>query len=225
MKNEKSADKSAKIIWNYLLLKQKLQKADVIPVFCSIDLQIAAYAADLFLDGWAPYILFSGGDTHNRDLLKTSWKGTEARKFAEVAIEKGVSKSRILIENKARNTSENILCSYNILKKTGAQFRKAIVVQKPYMTRRVASALVKQWPDKKTKFVVVSPAIKFEDYYSNKKDKEKIINIMVGDLQRMMIYPKMGYQVQEKIPAIVVDAYKKLVCMGYTKHQLEYIKQ
>jgi hypothetical protein len=103
----------AKIIWDYHHLNQKLEPADLILVLCSHDLRVAEYAADLLLKDYAPYVIFSGGVAHQDDLLSTNWNGlTEAEKFAEVAISKGVSRNRISIENKAQNTG--ITFSYRI---------------------------------------------------------------------------------------------------------------
>ena len=41
---------------------------------------------------------------------------------------------------------------------------------------------------------------------------------MVGDLQRIREYPKLGYQIEQEIPAKVWRAYEKLGAAGYDKH-------
>jgi len=41
---------------------------------------------------------------------------------------------------------------------------------------------------------------------------------MVGDLQRIAIYPKQGFQIAQEIPVDVWDAFEQLVALGYTKH-------
>jgi hypothetical protein len=41
---------------------------------------------------------------------------------------------------------------------------------------------------------------------------------MVGDLQRIKLYPERGFQIYQDIPDDVWQAYEKLVGMGYTKH-------
>jgi len=225
MQNKDNIDKLAKVIWNYLLVRQKLQKSDVILVFSSIDLRVAEYAAKLYKEKWASTILFSGGNQRRKDLLATNWKISEAEKFAEVAIKKGVPKGAIIFEKKALNSGENISFSYKLLKKKKIKLNKVILVQKPYMARRVMATFLQQWPDKKTKFIITAPAISFEDYCRGKRDKEKVINIIVGDLQRIMIYPKIGYQTEQKVSKRVVSAYQKLVCLGYTKHLLEYVNK
>lgn len=54
-------DKLAKKIWDYHRLNQELQKANCILVMGSHDTRVTERGAKLFLDGWAPLIIFSGG--------------------------------------------------------------------------------------------------------------------------------------------------------------------
>ena len=44
---------------------------------------------------------------------------------------------------------------------------------------------------------------------------------MVGDLQRIQVYPEKGFQIFQEIPDEVLEAYQKLVKLGYTKHLLK----
>jgi hypothetical protein len=45
-----------------------------------------------------------------------------------------------------------------------------------------------------------------------------MIHIMVGDLQRIKLYPAMGFQIPLEIPAEAWDAYERLVAAGFDKH-------
>jgi hypothetical protein len=47
-----------------------------------------------------------------------------------------------------------------------------------------------------------------------------VIDMMVGDLQRIRIYPGMGFQIEQEIPEEVWSAYEKLVDWGFTGHLL-----
>lgn len=217
-------DALAEIIWNYLLVKQRPEKSDLIFVLCSIDLRVAEYAVALYKDKLAPKILFSGGRAHKKDLLATKWNKSEAEKFAEYAIRKGLDNKDIFIEPKATNTGENIKLSYSLLKRRKIKTGKIILVQKPYMTRRTMSAFLKQWPDKETKFFVTCQNVSFNDY-CKRQNKDKIINIMIGDLQRVIIYPRIGYQTYQKVPEKVMDAYRRLIGLGFNGHLLESIKK
>ncbi len=72
----------------------------------SHDLRVAERAAELYLQGCAPLVIMSGG---LGNFTQDMWTGSEADKFATIAIQKGVPANKILIENKSSNTGENIL--------------------------------------------------------------------------------------------------------------------
>jgi len=216
--NNKKIDELAQKIWDYHNIRQELEKADLIFVLCSNDEKVAQHACDLFLEGLAPYILFSGGLAHQNDLLKTSWNVPEADKFAEIAIKRGIPQEKILIENKAANTGENFQFSYKLLKEKEIAHKKIILVQKPFMLRRTYATFMKQWPGEKVDITLTSPPVSFQDYPNEILIKEILINTMVGDLQRIKIYPEKGYQIYQEIPDDVWQAYEELVGMGYDKH-------
>ncbi len=214
-------DKAAKTIWDYMLLGHHIKKCDVILVLCSVDERVAEYAAQLFLDGRGDYLVFSGGVAHQGDLLATNWEGSEADHFAEIAISKGVPKDKIIIEDKAQNTGENISFSYDLLKNQSVKMNSILLVQKPYMERRTFATFKAQWPDKTTEIVVTSPPIKYDDYFDTVNPKEMVLNIMVGDLQRIKEYPKLGFQIPQDIPEDVWQAYEQLVAAGFTEHLMK----
>ena len=139
-----------------------------------------------------------------------------SRIFCKRLIELGVPKNKIIIENKATNTGENIFFTKRLLEERGINPKKMIGVCKPYMGRRFYATFKKFWPGKK--LIVTSPSISFENYANMEISKEVFINIMVGDLQRIKIYPKMGFQIFQKIPEDVWQAYEKLVKLGFNKH-------
>lgn len=211
MQNEE-INSLAKIIWDYHHMNYQLEKADCIFVLGSQDTRVAEYAADLFLQGYAPYILFSGGaGKFTKDIFKKS----EAEIFADIALKKAVPKEKIIIENKSTNTSDNIRFSKVLLQELHFYFNNFILVQKPYMERRTYAAFKKLWPEKS--FIVTSPQICFENYPTEEISKERMINIMVGDLQRIKEYPALGYQITQDIPESVWQAYEKLVGAGFTE--------
>ena len=51
----------AKKLWDYHHMHHVLEKADCILALGSHDLRVAERAAQLYLEGWAPIIIFSGG--------------------------------------------------------------------------------------------------------------------------------------------------------------------
>ena len=202
----------AKKLWDYHHVNNILEKADTILVLGSHDLRVAHRAAELYFEGWAPMIIFSGG---LGNFTKEVWTETEADQFAAIAMNLGVPKESILVENKSTNTGENILFTQKLLAEKKVDPQSFIVVQKPYMERRSYATFKKHWPDKK--LIVTSPQISFEEYPTEEIPLEKVINIMVGDLQRIKIYTEKGFQTYQQIPDEVWRAYERLVELGFDK--------
>lgn len=203
-------------LWNYHHVNHSLEKSDCILALGSHDLRVAERASELYLQGWAPLVIMSGG---LGNFTREMWTQKEADKFASVAIKKGVPENAILIENKSSNTGENILFTQKMLEEKNLDLKSFIVVQKPYMERRSYATFKKHWPEKK--LIVISPQISFEEYPTDEIPMEKVINIMVGDLQRIKFYPEKGFQIYQGIPVDIWKAYEKLVALGFDKHLME----
>src|SRR5262249_22374188 len=154
-----SIDELAQIIWDYHHLHHKLERADLILALGSNDLRVARHAAELYLQGWAPRLMFSG---NVGALTRGQFTKSEAETFAEVALQKGVPREAILIEPESTNTGENVAFSRRILAARGLDPEKIILVQKPYMERRAYATFVNFWPGKRV--VVSSPPIPFAEY-------------------------------------------------------------
>lgn len=208
-----ASDDLAKIIWDFHLLHHTLKKVDCILVLGSHDLRVAERGVDLFEQGYAPRILFSG----NRGVLTAGvFEKPEADVFATVARERGVPEESILIERTSENTGENIRLSRQLLAERGLPIKSLIVVQKPYMERRSFATFKQVWPEPEV--IVTSPQLSFDEYVNGQYPKEYIINIMVGDLQRVKVYAERGFQIPQEIPDDAWQAYEELVRRGYTQH-------
>jgi len=203
----------AKKLWDYHHLNHTPKTSDCILVLGSHDLRVADRGAELYLQGWAPILIFSGG---LGNVTKGIWKDPEADRFARIALDKGVPAEAIFIENQSTNTGENILFTQRLLEDKGLNPQTFLLVQKPYMERRSYATFKKHWPDKD--LIVTSPQISFEDYPTEEISMEKVINIMVGDLQRIRIYPAKGFQIPQDIPDAIWAAYERLVAWGFNKH-------
>ena len=208
----------AKTVWNYHQMNMPLQKADCIFALGSQDTRVADRAAEIYLQGWAPLLIFSGG--HGR-ITKDLWRETEAGAFAKIAIQKGVPAEDILIENRSTNTGENVLFTRTLLQEKGLAPQSFILVQKPYMERRTYATFQKQWPGKTV--YITSPQISFKDYSTEELPLERVINIMVGDLQRIHIYAEKGFQIPQHIPDEVWKAYERLMDLGFDKQLIKQV--
>jgi uncharacterized SAM-binding protein YcdF (DUF218 family) len=210
----------AKKIWDYHRLKHELAPADAILVLCSHDERVAERGAQLFLEGWAPLLIYSGG---RGAITAKLWNEPEAERFARIAREMGVPPERILIEPNSTNTGENIRFTRQLLAEKGIDPGSFIVVQKPYMERRSYATFLQYWPEKQV--VVTSPQVSFDDYIAqythSSLSADDVIGIMLGDLQRIRLYPECGFQIAQEIPEDVWEAYEQLVGAGYTRYLID----
>jgi uncharacterized SAM-binding protein YcdF (DUF218 family) len=203
-------------IWNYHQLHHELKKSDAILVLCSHDRIVAERGAQLWLDGWAPLLIFSGG---LGTITGRMWREPEADQFAKIAIGMGVPRERIVIENRSTNTGQNVLFTRGLLEEMGLDPATFIVVQKPYMERRSFATFRKVWPEKHV--IVTSPQLSLDEYLnadSHELSPDDTIGIMVGDLQRIRVYADRGFQIPQDIPAAVWEAYERLVAAGYDRY-------
>ncbi|HXD32325.1 MAG TPA: YdcF family protein [Pyrinomonadaceae bacterium] len=210
----------AQKLWDYHRLQHELSPADVILVLCSHDKAVAIRGAQLFLDNWAPLLIFSGGFGA---ITRQLWNEPEADQFARIAMDMAVPIESILIENKSSNTGENILFTKTLLAEAQVEPKKFLLVQKPYMERRSYATFRKLWPEKDV--IVTSPQVSFDDYLQNYANEElsveQVVSIMVGDLQRIKVYAERGFQIHQQIPFDVWKAYEGLVQAGYDDHLVE----
>jgi uncharacterized SAM-binding protein YcdF (DUF218 family) len=201
-------------VWGYHQLGHTLSKSDAILVLCSHDTGVAERGAELFLDNWAPLLIFSGG---LGSITSHLWTDPEADQFAAIAERRGVPREKMLVENRSTNTGENVLFTKRLLAERGLDPQSFILVQKPYMERRSFATFRKLWPDKRV--IVTSPQVSLDEYlerYSNDVlSLDDVVSIMVGDLQRVRLYADKGFQIPQEIPADVWDAYEALVEAGY----------
>lgn len=200
----------AKVLWDYHHMHHEIHKADAIFVFGNSDLRTIYRGIELYNSGLSNKMIITGGWGK---LTKDLWKEPEAHKFAGIAIENGVPKDAILTETAATNTGDNILFVRKILEEKGINYNSFILVSKPYMERRIFATFKKIWSEKD--LYVTSPQLSFEEYIKGDISKETVINLMVGDLQRIKIYAEKGFQIPQEVPTSVWHAFDQLVALGY----------
>src|SRR6266404_8061616 len=202
----------ARIIWDYHWVQQEAVPADVIIALGTNDLRVAEFAADLFLHDYGATLVCTGGVAHQGDLLETSWEKTEAEMYADVAERHGVPRERILLETRASNTAENIRFTRDLLGKQQMRPRNVVIAVKPFMQRRVWATMAVEWPEMPA--TLASPNMTLDEYFTSDLAPEKIVNIMMGDLQRSWVYARRGWSAPQRIPEEVRQAYHGLVALG-----------
>jgi len=210
-----NTEKEVALIWDYLQMKQTLKPANIIWALGSHDLRVADRAAELWKASLAPFIVMSGG---LGNFTQGVFLEPEANLFANRAIELGIPKEKILIENLSTNTGENISMTRQVLDQSGIDTKSAIAVQKPYMERRTYATIRAQWPE--LEIQVTSPQLNFTHYCNEEFPRDQVISIMIGDLQRIIEYPKQGFMTKDEVPKDVTEAMDLLIAAGYDKHLL-----
>ncbi|MBC9785362.1 YdcF family protein [Heliobacterium chlorum] len=111
---------------DFLVLADEPTKADAIIVLSGDDGGRTERAVELYHQGYAPYIILSGGRVYQET--------TMAELMQKHAIKLGVPKEAIILENKSSSTYQNAAHSKEIMEKY--QFKSAIVVSSNYHMRR-----------------------------------------------------------------------------------------
>lgn len=204
------------VIWDYLGMHEEPKAADVIVGFGNFNTDIARRAAELYHQGCAPKILFTGGLGRNTEGLLPE---PEAVRFARVAMECGVPAEDILIEDRSTNTKENIDFTRKLLEAQNVPHDTVLGVHQPFMERRITAAMGVYWPE--LSFRVTSPQVTIPEYLHRAREQgiseNASISVIVGDFQRMDLYAKKGYQLPQHIPGEAWQAFHQLVALGYDK--------
>jgi len=206
---DKNHIRLAQKIWDYHHMNHTLKKCNCILVFGSHDERVAKRWAELFLEWYAPYILFSWWKwrlTEDRDI-------SEADKFAKIARNMWVPESSIIIENKSTNSEENVKFSMNLLQEQWIETNSLLVIHKPYMERRAFATFKKHFPDQH--LIISSQECWINDYISDIITIESLINLIVWDLHRIIVYPKKWFQIEQDVPKDVIEAMNLLIDYWY----------
>ena len=125
-----------------------------------------------------------------------------------------IPRQKIILENHATNTGENIQFTKALLKEQGKTINSCITIQKPYAERRVFATCRQYWPELET--IQSSPANTFSEY--TKEIEETVLaHKVVGQIARIMQYPKQGFMTPQEMTQHVLDAYNTLIERQYTQ--------
>jgi uncharacterized SAM-binding protein YcdF (DUF218 family) len=206
----------ARIIWDYHQLRHQPRPCDAGIGLGSHDLGVATLAADLYHAGMFPVLVFTGA---NSPTTHARFPRGEAVHYAEQAMALGVPQSAIIIEPEATNTGQNITCSRRVLAGAGITPDLVMLISKPYMQRRAYATARKLWPE--VSIVCASEGLSLDDYLKKMGDDKLVTDMLVGDLQRVIEYPARGFAIVQEVPAMVQDAYWRLLAAGFDSRLIE----
>lgn len=182
----------------------------------SHDPNVPVHAADLYHRGMFPLIVFTGA---NAPTTKSRFPRGEAVHFREIAIEHGVPTGAILIEPQARNTGENVALTRELLNRQGIEAHSAVVICRPYQQRRAYATFREIWPE--LDVLCSSRPLPLPDYIATIGDPHFVIDMIVGDTQRVIEYPAAGFSSEQSVPNSVAAAYHRLVTAGFTSRLIK----
>jgi len=211
-------EKALGIIWRFCNYQSNITPVEVAIVLGTNDLRHLEKSIELYNQKVVSYFILSGNVGKNTENNATpEWK-----RMSEIMINNNVPESNLLYEKQATNTGENISFSFKIAKDIGLSTDKVILISKPFMTKRAYAAAKKLFPA--TEFLPISQDIKLKNYLENPSDtKDEAINAMVGDAERIIKYPEMGYQIEMPYSDEVLEAICVLRKAGYNKYALDYV--
>jgi uncharacterized SAM-binding protein YcdF (DUF218 family) len=89
------------------------------------------------------------------------------------------------------------------------------LVSRPYQQRRAYATCRKLWPGVEP--ICAATPLSLGEYIASIGDEARVINMLVGDTQRIEIYAERGFAIPQPMPHHVRAAMAVLVDEGYTQ--------
>ncbi len=172
-------------ITNFIFLNDSPRKADIILLPGTSHHQITERAAELYRQGYAPYILPSGkyssslGRFASEKVTEPRYQGEHETDFAyckSILLANDVPESAILREDKSTNTMENAAFSAQALKNLGIEPKTAILCCQSFHARRAFQSYACHFPH--TEILVVptdTQGITAKSWFQSEKSFQKVL--------------------------------------------------
>ncbi|GAA2130218.1 YdcF family protein [Streptomyces synnematoformans] len=201
----------AQRLWDFQQMGHEPRPCSVAIGLGSHDLGVADTTADLYHRGMMPLIVFTGATSPT---TRARMPRGEAAHYRERAVELGVPDGAILVEPRARNTGENIRFSRTLLAERRVPVSSVLLVSKPYEERRAYATARRLWPE--AEWVSASTPMTLTGYADSVGDARLVFDMLTGAHQRLMVYPRLGFMIEQHIPNDVTAAYERLRDAGFT---------
>ncbi|MFD5555024.1 YdcF family protein [Streptomyces sp. NPDC127068] len=203
--------RDAGTVWEYHQMHHVPRACSVAIGLGSHDLSVATTAAEAYAAGLVPLLVFSGA---NSPTTRARFPEGEAVAYRKHALDLGVPSGAVLVEPHATNTGQNITYARKLLEAAGVDVSSVLLVSKPYEQRRAYATLRRLWPG--VEVVCTSAPMEFRAYVDAIGDGRLVIDMLVGALQRLVVYPRQGFMIEQDVPGDVVAAYERLCGAGFT---------
>ncbi|MFD9110357.1 YdcF family protein [Streptomyces bottropensis] len=201
----------ARLLWDYHRMHHDPRPCSVAVGLGSHDLGVADVTADLYRQGMAPVIVFTGSTSPT---TRARMPRGEAVHYRERALQLGVPDSAVLLEPNATTTAENIEFTKAVLAEAGTTVSSVLLVSKPYEERRSYAMMRKLWGG--VEVVCASTPMGLEEYADFIGDARMVIDMTVGALQRVLVFPGWDLSIEQEVPDAIEAAYERLCVEGFT---------
>lgn len=198
------------ILWDFHQMHHELEPADIGIGLGSHDPGVAVEATNLFHAGMYPLLVFTGA---NSPTTVDRFPRGEAVHYREYALGHGVPDDKILIETASRSTAENVTLTRELLAENGVEPKSVIVISRPYQQRRAYGTFRKLWQEVDVRCASLS--LPLDEYVQMIGDVNRVVNMMVGDTQRLALDAVTGIGTSQHLPGNVKDAFDRLVEAGF----------
>ena len=191
-------------ITNFIFIEDKPKKVDAIFLPGGSHPEQPEYAAELYLKGYAKWLVPSGGVSVKRD----KWPGVRSKAdiyngdyqsdcdfFTDVFIKNGVPSDVIVGEDKSGHTRDNAFLSRRVVDENELEIKTAIIVCKAFHARRCLMLYQMAFPD--TTFYVcpvVCMGITKDNWYKSEQGIDRVLgelarcgNQFVGDIREYLL--------------------------------------
>ncbi len=177
-------------ISDYIFTSDKPEKVDAIFLPGGSHPEQPEYAAKLYHQGFAKYLIPSGGVS----VKASKWHGVRSKSdiydgdyksdcefFTDVLTKNGVPKCAVIGENKSGHTRDNAFFSRKAVDENGITVKSAIIVCKAFHARRCLMLYQMAFPEAR---ILVCPIHCYNITKDNWYTTEQGINRVLGELAR-----------------------------------------
>ena len=191
-------------ISNFIFVSDEVEKADAIFLPGGSHPEQPEYAAKLYHQGYAKWLIPSGGISVKRD----KWPGVRSKAdiyngnyqsdcefFTDVFLKNGVPASAIIGEDKSGHTRDNAFLSRKVVDKRGIDIKTALIVCKAFHARRCLMLYQMAFPNVDIKVCPVHcHNITKDNWYKSEAGIDRVLgelarcgNQFVGDIKQYII--------------------------------------
>lgn len=191
-------------ISNFIFVSDEPEKADAIFLPGGSHPEQPEYAAQLYRQGYAKWLILSGGVSVKRD----KWPGVRSKAdiyngnyqsdcefFTDVLLKNGVSAPAMIGEDKSGHTRDNAFFSRKAVDERGVEIKTALIVCKAFHARRCLMLYQMAFPEVEIKVCPVSCYnITKDNWYQSEAGIDRVLgelarcgNQFVGDIKRYLL--------------------------------------